>query len=108
MGNVRPQFEQVDLTGSTKHYVGLVGTTAITLSDSGKPIAEVLFNTQPITGNNVTLLYSFDGGVTYSSLKRNTIVGWAPRGPITVIYIKGSAINTEYDVVINYEDEEAV
>jgi len=104
MADAIPQFESIDLSGSTAHYVGTVGTTPTSIPGaSGAPIAEVLINTQSITSGSARLLVSFDAGTTFTTIKRNTILGWSPRGPITQLVIKGNEAGVEYDLVVNYE-----
>lgn len=103
----RPQFDQADVTGETRQYVGTVGTTAIDLPPApiaGRFVAEVMFNTQELGAQNQRLLYSYDGGVTFQSLKRNTILGWFVRGQQTGIKIKANTGTVNYDVTVNFEE----
>jgi hypothetical protein len=102
---ISPKNNEVrDTDGSTTHETGTVGTTPIQLPSSpGLTISEVLINTQSITSQANKLLVSFDGGTTFMTFKRNTIVGWSVKSKPTQIDIKGNNAGVEYDILINFE-----
>jgi len=92
-----------DLSGNSDHFTATVGTTPVSLPTvADKDISAVLINTQEISPSSKRLLVSFDGGTKFLTLKRNTIIGWSPRGPLKQIVVKGSVASVEYDIVINF------
>lgn len=101
------EIDQSDLTGTTTHFAATVGTTEISLPPSpvsGKIVSEVLINTQIIDSTAQRLLVSFNGGSTFMTFKRNTVIGWFVRGQHPQIKIKGNEAGVPYDVIINLED----
>ncbi len=107
MANSTSQFDVQDITGETRQYVGTVDTVAINLPPTpvaDKFVSEILFNTQELGTSVQRLLYSFDGGVTFNQIKRNTILGWFVRGQIQQIQIKSNTGTINYDIVVNLED----
>lgn len=109
MSHNTPDFETKDILGKTLPFAGGVSLTNVSLppTSQGK-ISEVLVrnpNTNLIT---TKLFLSFDGGSTFFSLSRGEFIGWslknnASNTPIDQIVIKGSIVNTQYEVIINVE-----
>jgi len=54
------------------------------------------------TKKNYDLQYSFDGGVSYSTLQSGTMVGWSPKGDLKQIKIKrAGSVDIDFDIIIN-------
>jgi hypothetical protein len=106
MANVKSQFELIDNIGSTKHYNGTVGTTAIAIPTVAAQEISEFYLENPINNTPVTktLSYSCDGGVTYTDLNVSGSMIWTPKGKIKQLYIKGNVAAVSYKLVMNFED----
>lgn len=103
---IKADFEIQDMDGSTVHYNGTVGTTAIAIPTVvAKQISEFWvennIDNSPVTKR---LEFSCDGGVTYTELRIGESMAWTPKGRIRQIFIKASAASTDYKMIVNYED----
>lgn len=104
MADLSPQFESADLQGSTDHFNGTVGTTAITVpSTPGNVIAEVMVKNARTNPSTNELYVSFDGGTNFFTIEPRTAVAWSVRGNKTQIHIKASMSNTGYEIILNRE-----
>lgn len=105
MSDVLPSFETKDLQGTTGHFNGTVGTSAIDVpAVAGNPISEVLIK-NPTSNTPITkvLKVSFDGGVTYLSLSVGEFIIWPVKGELTQFKIQGSVAGVEYEILLNRE-----
>ena len=109
MAHATPDFETKDVLGKTLQFSGTVGLSNLTLPavSEGK-ISEFLLR-NPDTNNITTkLLLSLDGGTSFFSLARGEFIGWTPKNnasnmPIEQLIIKGSAVSTFYELIVNVE-----
>jgi len=104
MSDQPEQFESVDIIGSVGEYGGTISTTPVAFPVvAGNAISEFLV----LSGDNgAKKLYVSIGGSTYwpsDGIGQNGHVAWSPKGRVTQIYLKGSAANTKYTVIINFE-----
>ncbi len=54
------------------------------------------------TKKDFDLQYSFDGGITFSTLKSGSFIGWPPKGDVTQIKIKrAGSVDVDFDIIIN-------
>ena len=100
-----PQFEVEDLTGTTDHFNGTVGTSAVNIpSIAGGVITEILIENLPSNSANKKLLISFDGGTNFKTLGGpGTSFIWSPKGYLTQIKLKSNLASTDYEIVLNRE-----
>ena len=100
-----PEFESVDLAGSTVAYSGTV-TTAIAIPGVADKVISEFFLENTSSGSSDILEVSLDAGVSYHKIiTRNGHWSWTIKGFIQQIYIRslnGGGVN--YTAVINYED----
>jgi hypothetical protein len=98
-------FETEDLQGSTTHFNGTVGTTAVQVpAVAGNIISEVLIHCPLQTPKTKKCLVSLDGsGTGFLTLEQGTILGWATKGEIKQIDIKGNEAGVDYEIVLNRE-----
>jgi len=102
--NLNPSMEGQDLDGTTTHFNGTVGTTAIALPTvAGAVISEVLFKCPAQTPTTTKCLLSFDGGTLFVTLSQGEFIGWSTKGYLRQIHIKGSAAGVSYEMVMNRE-----
>lgn len=103
MVDVLPQFEIVELSGSTDHFAGTVTTSPIEVpSIPDRAITEILIKNNSVSG--VSLLeVSFDGGTHYFGINRGDVLIWGPRGHLTSVFMRSSDGETSYDVLLNRE-----
>lgn len=100
------QFEQKDTVGSSQIFTGVVGVDPIQVPSSatGNIISEFLL----VAGENLAkkLYFSFDGSSwgPGDGIGQNGHFGWSPKGGLKQVWLKGSAANTKYTVVMNFED----
>lgn len=101
MADLGSNFEGSDLTGSTDHFSGSVGTSMISVPASpGNAIAEVLVRN---SDENNNLLVSFDSGSNFFTLLPLDAMLWSLKGNKTEIEIKGSAAGVGYEIIMNRE-----
>lgn len=103
---IKADFEIQDLDGSTKAFNGTVGTSATAIPTvADKEIAEFWIenniNNSPATDR---LLFSCDGGTTYTELAIGESMSWTPKGRIRQLFIKGSTASVDYKLLVNFED----
>lgn len=99
-----PIIETKDLDGTTTHFNGTVGTTAIAVPASpGSQISDVLVSSLITNTPNKNLLVSFDGGTTFFTLVPGTAFSWSCRSGLTQIHIKGSVASVAYEILMNRE-----
>lgn len=88
--------------GTTTQLVGTVDDTPILLPDTpGDLIATCLIRCPAQTPNSNRLLYSFDGGLNYSTLSPGEFIGWSLRGSTTQITVVGNVPGVNYEVLLN-------
>lgn len=103
--DIYPGFETQDLTGSTVHYNGTMGTSNVAIPTvADKVMAEVLVKCPYQTPLSVECYVSFDSGTTFFTLGVGEYLGWSLKGNIKQIYIKGSTAGVAYQIIANYED----
>lgn len=107
MTDITPQFEVEDLSGTTNHFNGTVGTSAVPIpASAGNTISEVLVENSFTNSSNKQLLVSFDGGTTFKNLGGpGASLVWSPKGRMTQIYIKGNSASVSYEIIINRESD---
>lgn len=104
-----PEFEQKDVLGKTRQYVGSVGTVNVSVPASPVGVISEFLIRNPDSNNiNTKLLLSLDGGTSFFSLGRGEFLGWSPKNnesdmPIQQLVIKGSSPTTAYEVLMNFE-----
>jgi len=104
MANVAPQFETSESLGSTAHYNGTVGTTAVSVpAVAGNAIADVMISNLDSNANSKKLLVSFDGGTNFTTLSAGASLPWTVRGGITQIKVKGSVASVAYEILMNLQ-----
>lgn len=97
-------MEVQDLSGTTAHFTGTVGTISVALPSSpGNIISEVVIKCPFQTPTTKQLQVSFDGGVTYFTLDPGEFIGWSVKGKRRQIHIKGAVVGVVYDVIMNRE-----
>lgn len=102
--DLMPAFELQDLDGSTAHFSGTVGTSAIALPTvAGNIISEVVIKCPFQTPVTKTLKVSFDGGTSFFTLDPGEFIGWSAKGSLRQIYIKGGVAGVTYDILLNRE-----
>lgn len=103
---IKADFETVDIDGSTIHYNGSVGTTPTTIPTVANKRISEFFIECDIDNTPVTkrLLFSCDGGATYTTIRPGESMIWTPKGRITQLYIKGNVAAVSYQMIVNYED----
>ncbi len=101
MADEAPSFESQDIEGSSDHFNGTVGTTAVPIPTvAGDPIHEFLIESRE--GNSAKKLFvSFDGGTLFKTVDGGGNMSWAPKGRVTQIHIKASAANHNYEIIMN-------
>ena len=105
MPNYTESFEQVDLSGSTGHFNGSVGSTLTSIPGfADKNVSEVFIQNVSVPANRV-LLVSFDGGSNFISVGRNSHLAWTPKGYLSQIKIKSqSSLSVDYEILVNFEE----
>lgn len=103
MVDLRPQFEIVDLEGSTKTFSGSATTVPSPVPSAPTfAISEVLIkNNGTATGH--VLEVSFDSGVTYFTIAKGDVLIWGPKGGVTQLYIKSASGSVPYEILLNLE-----
>lgn len=103
-----PQFEQADVLGTTGHYNGSVGTTAVAIpSVAGNKITEVLVQSPQSNSSSKELYVSFDGGTTFFTLYRGGALFWKIKGTVTQVYVKGNISTVDYEILMNRDNTAA-
>ena len=104
MADLAPQFETEDLLGSSVPFVSTIGTTSTAFPTiASSAIAEFFIKCPLQTPNTIRLLYSIDGGVTFGALAPGEFLGWALKGSVTQIFIKGNIAGVAYELILNKE-----
>ena len=101
-----PQFEQVDIEGSTVHFNGPTVSTAVfsVPTIAGLPISEVLIMSDPDNNpSNSKIEISFDGGTKWYPVFSGGTITWTPKGKLTQIKIKPSHTGLNYYGLMNLE-----
>lgn len=107
MTDLAPQFEITDTKGSTSHYNGSVGTTAIAIPTVADKIISSCWIENDSDNTPVTkkLYFSFDGGSDFTDLKLGESITWSPKGDRKQIHVKGNVSSVSYKIIINYEEQ---
>ena len=96
------QFETKDRGGQTLHFNGTVGTTAIDIPPTpGDPIDEIVMENMDTNVAFPRLFISFDGGVTFKTVRLGFNIAWSPKGHITQVKIKASTSLVAYEILLN-------
>ncbi len=113
MAHQIPEWEVRDVQGKTEQIIGTVnnapGGGTLVPSSPGPRIEQVLVRCKSDQNNARRLLVDVTGQANYLTLSPGEYLGWDLRSnmsgsPITQIRILGgSASNTAYEIVINYE-----
>jgi len=99
-----PSFETQDIDGSSSHYNGTVGTSAVSIpSSADKVISEFILKCPIQTPLTKECLVSLDGGTNFFSLRVGEHLGWSPKGSMKQIQVKGSTSGVEYEILMNFE-----
>jgi hypothetical protein len=97
-------METQDLSGSTSHFSGTIGTTSTTIpAVANKVISEVFFKCDNQTPIAKQCLISFDAGVSWLSIGIGEAIAWSVKGRIKQIRVKASTAGVTYQGLINYE-----
>jgi len=96
--------ETVNTDGSTDHYNGTVGTTAVDIPSSAGNIIQSILIDNTNTASTKTLLVSFDGGTTYKTIGVGATFSWTVKGNLRQVKIKGGAASTSYEILLNREN----
>lgn len=89
--------------GSTDHFNGSVGTTAIDIPSSPGGIIQSVLIDNTNNSNAKTVLVSFDSGTNYKTISAGGVLSWITKGNMTQIKIKGGAASTNYEIIMNRE-----
>ena len=105
MVDVEPRFESSDLSGSTSHFNGSIGSTVFTPfpSVANKFISEIFVHCPIDQDVSNRLLVSFDSGTNYVTLTPGGYFSWSPKGPKKQVHIKGNVTSVLYQIIINFE-----
>lgn len=102
MVDTAPEFETGDNLGTTSHFNSTVGTTAVAVpSVAGNNIDEFFLYNPYSNSKSSVLLFSMDGGSTFTDLPWNSSFSWTPKGTVKQIFIKANAAATAYQFIIN-------
>lgn len=103
MTDVDVGVEMTDEAGSSSHFNGTVGTTAIFIPTvANKVISE--FCIANVDGTKSAVIsVSLDGGTTYKQVPFNSEWAWSFKGYQKQIKIKGDAAGRAYEIVMNFE-----
>lgn len=105
MADVAPDFEVRDDDGTTGHFNGSVGASAISIpSVAANAISELLIQNIS-TSSSSSLEVSFDGGVNFWSLPRDSHLAWTFKGGQKQIQVKSpTSSSVAYQCLINFEE----
>jgi len=95
--------ETVNTDGSTDHYNGTVGTTAIDLPGSAGTIIQSILIDNINSASNKSLFISFDGGTTFKTITVGSTFSWTVKGNLKQVKLKGSVAGCDYEALINRE-----
>lgn len=104
MVNKRPEFEQIDVVGTTDEFTGSVGTSGVLVPPvAGNDIEEIGIRCAVDQEFNRRLEYSYDG-VNYKRLRVGESRDDEPRGGIKQVRVRaaGTGVTTvNYEIIMN-------
>ncbi len=108
MADLEQAFEQTDKAGTTQHFNGTAGTTAVNLPNiPGNVISEFFLRVprQSGFGANDYVEISLDNGAAYTRFYRGDGIGFSVKGDITQLKVRSSKNSgAEYQLILNFED----
>lgn len=96
------QFEVTDIEGLTKTYSNTVGTSGVSISNSGKLLQNVIIISDNKSDDTKDLEFRFNASEDWISLGYNAVIGWTPK-QTTEILLQGVTNDTAYKIIANWE-----
>ena len=99
-----PTTSVPDTSGSTKHFPGFATAAALSVPASPGNVITTAIVVNHEDKKTETLDYSFDGGVTYSTLKPGSFIGFSIKGGLTQVKVKRGSTATadiDFDIILN-------